>query len=333
MRTLVDSRPPDAPPLRDAFARHLAASGLLDGASALVAACSGGADSTALLALLVREATLRDLPLVAFHVDHQLRGEEGHRDARAAADLATQLGLPFVFRSFPVRDLRVAGESLESAARRLRYESLLALGRDLGPGTLLATGHTLEDQAETVLLHLERRVGRSRGGVRARRSDGVVRPLLPFRREALRDHLRAEGVPWREDASNADERFARNRIRHRVLPALEARWPGATLRLARAAESLTRRLEGIDARVDAAPRFEGHPPRGSMAPRARGRPRPGVGRPAPRPGRRGGRAPSGAGAGGPRPRSPRRWGGVLSRGVRGPPDRRRSPDGPADAPC
>ena len=252
MRTLVDSRPPDAPPLRDAFARHLAASGLLDGASTLVAACSGGADSTALLVLLAREARLRDVPLVAFHVDHQLRGAEGHRDARAAADLTAQLGLPFVFRSFPVRDLRVAGESLESAARRLRYESLLALGRDLGPGTLLATGHTLEDQAETVLLHLERRVGRSRGGVRARRSDGVVRPLLPFRREALRDHLRAEGVPWREDASNADERFARNRIRHRVLPALEARWPGATLRLARAAEFLTRRLEGIDARLDAA---------------------------------------------------------------------------------
>lgn len=252
MRTLVAPHPPDSTPLRDAFGRHLAASGLLEGATALVAACSGGADSTALLVLLAREAQLRDVPLVAFHVDHQLRGEEGHRDARAAADLAAHLGLPFVFRSFPVRDLRIAGESLESAARRLRYESLLALGRDLGPGTLLATGHSLEDQAETVLLHLERRVGRSRGGVRARRSDGVVRPLLPFRREALRDHLRAEGIPWREDASNADERFARNRIRHRVLPALEARWPGATLRLARAAEFLTRRLEGIDARVDAA---------------------------------------------------------------------------------
>ena len=150
------------------------------------------------------------------------------------------------------RELRRAGESLESAARRLRYESLLALGRDLGPGTLLATGHTLEDQAETVLLHLERRLGRSRGGVRARRSDGVVRPLLPFRREELRDFLRAEGIPWREDASNADERFARNRVRHRVLPGLETRWPGVTARLARAAEALTRRLDGIDARVDAA---------------------------------------------------------------------------------
>ncbi len=252
---------PEGPagPLREAFSRHLDASGLLDGATALVAACSGGSDSTALLVLLAGEAERRGLPLAAFHVDHQLRGVEGHRDARAAADLAAALGLSFVFRSFPVRDLKEPGESLESAARRLRYESLLALGRDLGPGTLLATGHTLEDQAETVLLHLERKLGRSRGGVRPRRPDGVVRPLLPFRRSGLRELLQAEGIPWREDASNADERFARNRVRHRVLPALEARWPGATVRLARAGVALTRRLERIDARIDAALAASGIP--------------------------------------------------------------------------
>jgi tRNA(Ile)-lysidine synthetase-like protein len=243
---------PDPGALRDAFARHLAASGLLDGARALVAACSGGGDSTALVVLLAPVARQRGIPLVGFHVDHQLRGVEGHRDARSAADLAASLGLPFSFRSFPVRDLRSRRESLESAARRLRYESLLALGRELGDGTLLATGHTLEDQAETVLLNLERKMGRSRGGIRARRADGVVRPLLPFYREELRAFLRSEGVPWREDASNADERFERNRIRHRVLPGLEARHPGTIPRLARAAEALTRRLSGIDAGIDEA---------------------------------------------------------------------------------
>lgn len=246
--------PPSAPTgaLRKAFSAHLAATALLDGATALVAACSGGSDSTALLVLLADEARRRGLPLVGFHVDHQLRGVEGHRDARAAADLSHTLGASFVFRSFPVRDLRYHGESLEAAARRLRYESLLALGRDLGPGTLLATGHTRDDQAETVLLHLERRMGRTRGGIRPRRADGVVRPLLPFGRAELRGFLHAEGVPYREDASNADERFARNRVRHRVLPALEARWPGASVRLARAAGALTRRLDALDARIDAA---------------------------------------------------------------------------------
>ena len=270
MLSCTDRLPPGPGPLREAFSGHLAGSGLLDGATALVAACSGGSDSTALLALLAPEARRRGLPLVGFHVDHQLRGAEGHLDARAAADLASGLGASFVFRSFPVRDLREAGESLESAARRLRYESLLALGRDLGPGTLLATGHTLEDQAETVLLHLERKLGRTRGGIRARRPDGVVRPLLPFRRDELRAFLRAEGIPWREDASNVDERFARNRIRHRVLPALEARWPGTTLRLARAADALTLRLERVDARIDEALEGAGVPlegpwPRGLLA--------------------------------------------------------------------
>ncbi|MFN7987829.1 MAG: tRNA lysidine(34) synthetase TilS [Thermoanaerobaculia bacterium] len=248
--TSAPPSPPDARTLRVAFSRHLAATGLLEGATALVAACSGGSDSTALVVLLAAEARRSGLPLVAFHVDHQLRGVEGHRDARAAADLAASVGLSFVFRSFPVRDLRDPGESLESAARRVRYESLLALGRDLGAGTLLATGHTLDDQAETVLLNLERRLGRSRGGIRARRADGVVRPLLPFRRGELRAFLAAEGIPWREDASNLDERFARNRVRHGVLPALETRWPGATERLARAAEALTGRLDRLDARIE-----------------------------------------------------------------------------------
>lgn len=255
MVTEVTSAPPTAPDhgaLQAAFSRHVAATGLLDGATAVVAACSGGSDSTALVVLLAAEARERGLPLVVFHVDHQLRGVEGRRDARAAADLAAALGLAFVFRSFPVRDLRGAGESLESAARRLRYESLLALGRDLGPGTLLATGHTLDDQAETVLLNLERRLARSRGGIRARRADGVVRPLLPFRRDGLRAFLAVGGIPWREDASNLDERFARNRVRRRVLPALEARWPGATERLARAAEALTRRLDRLDGRIEEA---------------------------------------------------------------------------------
>ena len=134
-----------------------------------------------------------------------------------------------------------------------------ALGRDLGPGTLLATGHTRDDQAETVLLHLERRMGRTRGGIRPRRADGVVRPLLPFGRAELRAFLAGEGVPYRDDASNADERFARNRVRHRVLPALEARWPGAAGRLARAAEALTVRLDALDARIDAALREAGIP--------------------------------------------------------------------------
>lgn len=234
------------------FSAHLSEAGLLDAARTVVVAVSGGGDSAGLLALLAGVATSAGIALVPAHVAHGLRGEEGARDARAAADLAASLGLGFALRPVDVGRLRRKGESLEAASRRLRYASLLALAAELGPGTLVATGHTLDDQAETVLLNLMRRAGRSRGGIRARREDGVVRPLLPFRRRELRDFLEAEGISWREDSSNADTRFDRNRVRHVDLPALEARWPGTTERLARAGAAWSARLARLDAAIDAA---------------------------------------------------------------------------------
>lgn len=242
----------DPSDLRARFGAHLRAAGLLASARTVVVAVSGGGDSAALLALLAGEPATAGLVLVPAHVAHGLRGTEGARDARAAADLAERLGLGFALRPVEVRELRRKGESLEAASRRLRYESLLALCAELGPGTLVATGHTLDDQAETVLLALLRRSGRTRGGIRARRGDGVVRPLLPFRREELRGFLSAEGIAWRDDSSNADPRFERNRVRLVDLPGLEARWPGATERLARAGAAWTERLAALDARIDGA---------------------------------------------------------------------------------
>ncbi len=238
--------------LRARFRAHLRATGLLASARTVVVAVSGGGDSAALLALLAKEPDGAGPVLVPAHVAHGLRGTEGARDARAAADLAGKLGLGFALRPVEVSELRRKGESLEAASRRLRYESLLALAAELGPGTLVATGHTLDDQAETVLLALLRRSGRTRGGIRASRGDGVVRPLLPFRREELRAFLSAEGIEWREDSSNADPRFERNRVRLADLPALEARWPGATERLARAGAAWTDRLSTLDRGIDEA---------------------------------------------------------------------------------
>ncbi len=253
--------PPPAP-LDGRFREHLRGTGLLAGAGHVVVACSGGGDSTALLLLLDLATRPGGPVLVAAHVAHGLRGAEGARDARTAADQAAALGLPFALRLVDVRALREKGESLEAAGRRLRYESLLALAVELGPGTLVATGHTLDDQAETVLLHLSRKAGRSRGGIRERRPDGVVRPLLPFRREELRAFLSERGVAWREDASNADERFARNRIRHSVLPALEAASPGAAVRLSRAGAAWSARLSASDRAIDEALAARSRPPDG-----------------------------------------------------------------------
>ncbi len=235
--------------LPDRFARHLAETGLLEGTGRLAVACSGGGDSTALLVLACAWAVPRGISVVALHVAHGLRGEAGLGDARFCADLAARLGVPYGFLSVDVPSQRKQGESVESAARRLRYRALLSVAGDMEAAIL--TGHTRDDQAETVLLHLERRLGRTRGGIRASRTDGVVRPLLPFSRAELRAFLESEGVPWREDETNANEGFARNRVRRSVLPGLERRMPGATERLARAGEAYSRRLDALDRRLEA----------------------------------------------------------------------------------
>jgi tRNA(Ile)-lysidine synthase len=230
------------------FAKHLETSHVLDGARRVLVALSGGGDSTALLALLSDWGRGRGVPVEAVHVAHNLRGEAGEADARACEALATSLGVPFTRV-----DVSVAGRGgLEASARAARYEALLSLARSRGEGVLVATGHTRDDDAETVLLALERGAGRTRGGVRARRRDGVVRPLLPFSRAELRAFLEERGLPCREDETNADERRARNRIRRRVLPALEAAGPGASERLARAGRALAEHQDALDEALDEA---------------------------------------------------------------------------------
>ena len=244
-------RPVSALPLPERFARHVDEAGLLANARTLVVAHSGGSDSTALLLLSVEWARRRGVAVVSAHVAHGLRGPAGDDDARFCARLAATLSVRFTLYSVDVPSGRRKGESLEAAARHLRYAALLALARELGEALVL-TGHTRDDQAETVLLHLERKLGRARGGIRPRRADGVVRPLLPFSRAELREFLAGRAVAFREDETNENEQLARNRVRRRVLPALEKASPGATERLARAGEAYSTRLDALDRRLDKA---------------------------------------------------------------------------------
>ncbi len=235
-------------PLEDRFARHVEEGRLFAGARTLVVAHSGGSDSTALLLLTTAWASPRGVRVMSAHVAHGLRGAAGDADARFCARLAATLSVPFTLHSVDVPSGRRKGESVEAAARRLRYAALLDLSRGLD-GPLVLTGHTRDDQAETVLLHLERKLGRGRGGIRARRNDGVVRPLLPFSRAELRKFLAEKGVPFREDETNENEVFARNRIRRKVLPEMERRDPGRTARLARAGAKWGERLDALDERL------------------------------------------------------------------------------------
>ncbi len=191
----------------------------------LVVAVSGGADSVAALRLL--HAAGRDL--IAAHFDHRLRPESG-ADAEFVRALCAELGVEFKTEGADVASVaRSRGWNLEDAARRLRYAFLhRVLTAEAADAIVVA--HTLDDQAETVLLQLLRGTAFPTG-MQARRG-AVVRPLLGERRDELRDYLRELGQAWREDASNRDPTLNRAWLRVELIPRLEERFQGAQERLA-----------------------------------------------------------------------------------------------------
>jgi tRNA(Ile)-lysidine synthase len=194
----------------------------------VAAAVSGGADSVALLRLLLELRGELGIVLSVAHVNHKLRGAESDEDERFVAELAQHHGLDLHVCERPVEGKRrfEISSGIEAAARELRYGFFRQLAR-AGRVAKIATAHTLDDQAETVLLRIFRGTGiRGLSGIHPRivfeeqgRAFGeVVRPLLGFRRAALQEFLRERGQSWREDASNQDIAFLRNRVRHRLLP-------------------------------------------------------------------------------------------------------------------
>lgn len=205
---------------------------LLGCSDAVLVALSGGPDSTALLAALAalrRTGSVRAVSAV--HVDHALR-PGSHLDAEACAEVCARLSVPF--RSVRVE---VQGGNLQAEARRARYAALRREAERAG-ATRIATGHTQDDQAETVILRLLRGSGaRGLSGIPPRRGV-VVRPLIDRSRAEVMAYLRGEGLPFLEDPSNATPRFLRNRVRAEVLPALRKLAPTATRALARAADLL-----------------------------------------------------------------------------------------------
>lgn len=205
----------------------------------LVAAFSGGVDSTALLLGLSRLGCA----LTAAHLDHGLdEGSAGR--AVAAAGVAARLGVPFIAERRAVPALRRPGESAEAAARRVRYGFLEEVRVRLG-ARWVATAHHRDDQAETVLLRLLYGSGlEGLSGIRPVHGL-VVRPLLGIPRSALREEVEAAGLPWVEDPANADLTVPRNRVRRLVLPA-----PHLSLRLARVAEKARSASAVLDHRLE-----------------------------------------------------------------------------------
>jgi tRNA(Ile)-lysidine synthase len=218
----------------DRAARALAVAGGPAAGDGLAAAVSGGADSLALLHALRTLAGPRGWRLAVVTVDHGLRAGSA-ADAAFVVDHAKALGLDARLETLGPADLarhRRAGQ--EGAARAARYEALWRAAGELGCDWL-ATGHTLDDQAETVLLQLLRGAGPDGLAGMPVRSGPLLRPLLGVRRVETRGCCAAIGVEWREDPTNAEPGPLRNRVRQRLLPLLEELRPGATTALARTA--------------------------------------------------------------------------------------------------
>ena len=206
----------------------------------VLCAVSGGADSVCLLSGLYGLRERLGFSLCAAHYDHRLRGEESRRDA----DFVRRL----VAERFPEVELRVGsgdvaaaararGRGIEETARQMRYEFLRETAEELGCDRI-ATAHTADDNAETVLLHLARGTGlQGLCGIPAQRGE-LIRPLLTTTRAEVEGYLDQRGLPHVEDSSNADEGFARNRVRRRVVPVLEELYPGFARRVSENAARL-----------------------------------------------------------------------------------------------
>ena len=231
----------------------------------IICAVSGGIDSTALLLGLLHLPN-RYKSLTAAHYNHRARGNDSEKDERFVRDLCTQLDIPLIVGRADHGSDRLD----ENTARRLRYDFLSETAERIGADAV-AVAHTTDDQAETILLRLARGAGiRGAGGMTHRRSIKiatnrnivVARPMLQISRHQTDRFLNALHITARHDASNDDwSRYARNRIRHRVIPELKSLNPQAVSAIVRFAEIMQSNTDLIDKLADQAVQraSTGHP--------------------------------------------------------------------------
>jgi tRNA(Ile)-lysidine synthase len=216
----------------------------------LLAAFSGGLDSSVLLHALAQSPTARTRGLRAVHVDHGLHAGSGGWAQHCRA-FAEALGVELIVCAADTT--RSPGLGLEASARRARYGAIEGV---LGPGEILALAHHRDDQAETVLLKLLRGAGpEGLGAMRSLRPFGrsfAWRPLLALPRAALRDYAERNALDWIHDPSNADPTIDRNFLRMQVMPRLIQRWPEAETSLAQSAAWARAAAEYIDAESERA---------------------------------------------------------------------------------
>lgn len=207
--------PPASLPER--FREHIARARLFDTPGTAIVAVSGGADSVALLDVLSRVAPGLGLALVVAHADHGIQSESW-KVGTTVGELAARLGLPF-----ELGKLQLGPDATETAARRARYAWLREVQRRRG-ARYLVTAHHRDDQIETILLRVLRgSAPAGLAGMAQRGRGGLVRPLLPFARRELADHVGKENLPAHDDPANRDSRHLRSWVRGTLLPLLTGR--------------------------------------------------------------------------------------------------------------
>jgi tRNA(Ile)-lysidine synthase len=217
-------------------------SGLLTAGTPVVAMLSGGRDSVCLVDLATR--LLHPAAVTALHVNYGLR-EDAATDEALCAELCARLGVELEVE----RPRRPDGPgNLQAWARNVRYAAAARIAHP--SGARIATGHTADDQVETILYRLASSPSR-RALLGMRPRDGsLVRPLLDFTREQTTSYCEERGLEWRDDPTNAEGGYARNRVRHLLAPALAEIHPAAAQNVLRTAELLRDEGELLDAMVD-----------------------------------------------------------------------------------
>lgn len=223
---------------------------MLSPGETVVVGVSGGADSVGLLYILT-ELEEYNLKLIVSHLNHGIRAEEGKRDAEFVEGIAKSLNLPCEIGNVDTPDFKEKSNlSLEEAARILRYGFFKQVMEKYG-AQKIATGHTLDDQAETVLMRIIRGSGAlGLSGIPPVSEGYIIRPLVKTPKSEIEEYLKSKGIGWIEDSTNRATVFLRNRIRHELFPELKKYNPRIKETLARAGDLLRTQEEFISNRAN-----------------------------------------------------------------------------------
>ncbi|MCR5267910.1 MAG: tRNA lysidine(34) synthetase TilS [Lachnospiraceae bacterium] len=238
--------------IREQVFRDISEQKLIEHGDTVIAGVSGGADSVCLLFLLSEFQKRVDFSLKVLHVEHGIRGEDAIRDAEFVQELCAKNGIPCSITHVDAADHAKKNHmTLEEAARILRYQAFEQARKAAGSDHVkIAVAHHKEDQAETVLFQLIRGSGlRGLGGMRSRR-DSIIRPLLSCDKQDILYYIEENHLPYRTDESNADNRYARNRIRNEIIPALLKMQPGCVDHIAKSAGELQETEEYIEKQTE-----------------------------------------------------------------------------------